>query len=175
MVRVRTTGFDRSYKINDPIITRTMIPVDSSNVHSIGFEFNFKKPHRSKLLVRFLGTQPGGERTGKGSLYEYFDIHPDKFVAFRRAASKGEWVWDELRVRGSRVAHQVRYNLRAIVGKYLPRRAAIRNGKEMFIRRKRQTRAKLGENPIDLVSQLPTQVLGAANVRPNSGRPYRGR
>jgi hypothetical protein len=175
-VRIKTGTFNRQYKLTDPTVTGKMIPVQSSNVHSIGFAFNYKHPLRSTLYVRFLGTDSAGKRSGSGPLYEYFDIHPDKFQQMRKASSKGGWVWDELRVRGSAVQHQVRYSLKAIVDNYLPRQATVRNGREMFVKRTRQPRAKTGEQaPPPITSPLPNQDLGPVRGRPNRGRPKRGR
>tara|TARA_R110002110_G_scaffold412840_1_gene639282 strand:+ start:260 stop:1207 length:948 start_codon:yes stop_codon:yes gene_type:complete len=175
-IQVKTGTFSRTYHHLDPIITGKYIGVSSSNVRSISFNFNFKSPHKSTLYVQFLGTNANGVRTGHGPLYQYFDISPDKFDAFRKAASKGGWVWDELRVRGSAVQHKVRYGLKGIVDGYVPRRGAIRNGKEMFLKRKFTPGARIGEKaPSPIISQLPNQTLGPARGRPRRGRPSRGR
>ena len=175
-VRVKTGSFDRTYSLNDPVLTGEMINVQSSNVHSIGFKMNFLAPTKSTIYVRYLGTNDAGDRVGQGPLYEYFGIHPDQFQSFVKAGSKGVWVWDHLRVRGSRVQHQYRYNLKAIVGGYMPRRATVRNGREMLVKRRRQTRSEIGGKAGRVVvSTLPEQDLGPAKGRPRSGRPNRGR
>jgi len=147
----------------------------------------YATPAKSILLVQFLGTTASGDRSGKGPLYEYISNHPVNFQAFRKAASQGGWVWDELRVRGSRVEHQYQYKLTRVWGGYLPRRATIRDGKELLVRRQGFARAKPGEQPQYMQSQLPTQVIGNARStkqvngrpinrgRPNRGRPNRGR
>ena len=173
-VRIKTGTFDRTYKLDDPVLTGQMIPVTSSNVHSIGFKMNYPTPTQSTIYVRYLGNKDG-VRSGLGPMYEYFDIHPDQFQSFVKAASKGIWVWDHLRVRGSRVQHQYKYSLKAVVNRYMPRRATVRNGREMFVKRRRQLRAKPGEKPVTLTSPLPEQDLGPARGRPKSGRPNRGR
>jgi hypothetical protein len=178
LVRVQTPNFNRTYRPTDPTITGAMIPVTSSNVYAIGYNFSFNNPTKGILYVQFLG---GGEkgnrkRSGPGHLYEYYDIHPDKFQQMRQAASKGGWVWDELRVRGSRVMHKVRYNLKAFAGGNLPRRAAVVNGRQMLIPRVRQGRAAIGERVQTYRSALPRQDLGPVRRgRPNNGRPNNSR
>lgn len=176
-IRIRTAAFSGTYKLTDSIITGKMIEVQSSNVHSIGFAMNYKHPEKSTLFIRFLGDR-NGQRSGKGHLYEYFNINPKKFDSLRRAASSGEWVWDSLRTRGSRVQHQVKYNLKSVMGTSLPRRAAVKSGREMYVQRVRQTKAKFGEQPRTLRSHLPNQDLGPARGTsrpPATGRPHRGR
>jgi len=175
-IRVKTGSFQRDYKLSDPVITGKWIGVQSSNVRSISFNFNFKQPHKSILYVQFLGTDANGKRAGHGPLYEYYDIHPDKFKAFAKASSKGGWIWDELRVRGSAVQHKVKYGLKGIVEGYVPRRATIRNGREMFVRRTITPRSGLNEpRQKPITSPLPDQDLGPARGRPRRGRPNRGR
>ncbi len=175
-IEIKTGSFRRVYSTTDPIITGKWIRVSSSNVRAISFNFNFKFPHKSTLYVQFLGTDAAGNRVGHGPMYEYYDIAPDKFDNFRTAASKGGWIWDELRVRGSAVQHRVKYTLKGIVGGYVPRRATIRNGREMFVRRTIQHRAGLHEKARKpITSPLPDQDLGPARRRPRRGRPRRGR
>jgi hypothetical protein len=175
-IEVKTGSFHRVYSPTDPIITGKWIRVQSSNVRAISFNFSFKFPHKSTLYVQFLGTDAAGNRAGHGPMYEYYDIPPDKFDSFRKTASKGGWIWDELRVRGSAVQHRVKYTIRGTVGGYVPRRATVRNGREMFVKRTIQHRAKLGEKaPKPLTSPLPEQDLGPARGRPRRGRPKRGR
>jgi hypothetical protein len=175
-IQVRTGTFKRTYDTNDPIITGKWIRVSSSNVRAISFNFNFKFPHKSTLYVQFLGTDAAGNRVGHGPMYEYFDIPPDKFDSFHKTASKGGWIWDELRVRGSAVQHRVKYSIKGTVGGYVPRRATVRNGREMFVKRTIQHRAGLNEKAAKpLTSPLPEQDLGPARGRPRRGRPSRGR
>jgi hypothetical protein len=98
-----------------------MIPVSSSNVHSIGFRYD--NPDMGTLLVRYLAQLPDGRRGGPGSLYEYFHVPSLLFERFKQASSKGGFVWDELRIRGTRSGHKFNYDLSGITGGYVPRRA----------------------------------------------------
>ena len=52
-----------------------MIPVQSSNIEAIGYD-----PETSRLRVRF---------NKRDSLYEYNDVPPEIFEAFRTSDSKG--------------------------------------------------------------------------------------
>lgn len=137
-VIVRVGGWSRRFRRDDPVITGRMMDVRSSNVHSIGYEFNFNAPAKSLLLVRYLqkGKTKGTKgQTVPGPLYAYDDCSIDLFRALVRAGSKGKWVWDELRIRGSRTAHRKRYKLRSIAQGYIPRRAGIKTGREAYIPR----------------------------------------
>lgn len=112
-----------------------MIRVASSNVHSIGYQ-----DATGTLAVRFLapevvsagqGVRLGGKTSGPGPLYHYFDVPPKLWASFQSAASKGKWVWDNLRIRGTIAGH--RYDYRLVAGTmassglrltYIPRRAS---------------------------------------------------
>lgn len=115
-----------------------MIPVRSSNVHSIGYEWNpqdARKP--GSLLVRFLGGS-SKHRAGPGALYRYFDVPRSVFVAFKRAASAGKFVWSNLRIRGTVSGHQYDYALAGTgTDGYIPRQAGLKRGQqgEYFLNR----------------------------------------
>lgn len=164
-VEIRTGNFRGRYKTDDPAVTGVMVPVTSSNVHSIGFQFNLKAPAKSTLLVRYLQGQKNSKTMGP--LYGYADVHPKLFEQFLKAASKGKFVWDELRIRGTIAGHQYRYTLLQSVGGNVPRRAILVNGIQILQRRVR--RAKDGRVG---VSKLQTEVKGP--YRPKSNRPNRG-
>lgn len=68
--------------------------VNSSNVGAVQYF-----PEDGKIMVEFLG----------GSAYLYSNITPEEARSFVNAQSKGGWVWDHLRVRGSRTAHRKPY------------------------------------------------------------------
>lgn len=118
-----------------------MLQVSSSNVHSIGFQYDTET--KGTLLVRYLGRDSQGHRSGPGSLYEYFDVPAAVWVQFKNAASKGKFVWDKLRIRGTVSGHRYTYDLAGIVGNYVPRRAQLAfvkgpsgpQVKEMFVQR----------------------------------------
>ena len=163
---------------DDPLFTGEMIDVESSNVHSIGYRINPDAPSQGALLVRF--RQNGkSKRTagGPGPLYEYAGVSPQTFNAFRRAASKGGFVWDELRVRGSRSLHQYDYKLVGISGGYVPRRATRIGSKEYYIGR--NFNGSKSQLPSELVGSLPNHLVrehGRPNrAKPNRGTPNRGR
>lgn len=108
-----------------------MILVKSSNVHSIGFEWNPAGDHLpGNLLVRFLAGM-GSHRAGPGPLYRYRDVPREVFVRFKLAASKGGYVWDELRIRGSIIAHQYDYDLAGTGDDgYIPRQVGFKRGQK---------------------------------------------
>ena len=112
-----------------------MIRVTSSNVHSIGYQSS-----TGTLAVRYLapilisagrGVRIGGKTNAPGPLYHYFDVSPKLWKSFESASSKGKWVWDHLRIRGTVAGHK--YDYRLVTGtvaptgvqlRYIPRRAS---------------------------------------------------
>lgn len=127
----------------------------SSNVYSFGFDYESGtlfvtylghklragsiRHGRRKLgtatsrpqLIGELGKTVTNERGGRGSLYAYYDVPVRVFERMKLAASKGEFVWKELRVKGSIYGHHYRYSLlqgqvstqKGIAGVYIPRKA----------------------------------------------------
>lgn len=63
----------------------------SSNVGMVQYH-----PEDQKLMVEFLS----------GGAYLYSNVSLNEARSFATAQSKGGWVWDHLRVRGSKTAHR---------------------------------------------------------------------
>lgn len=83
-----------------------MIEVSSSsNVHSYGYDETSRT-----LQVRFLGGE-GEHRSGPGPMYHYFHVKKEVFQRMKAAVSKGTFIWDELRKRGSIFDHKYDYTL----------------------------------------------------------------
>lgn len=120
-----------------------MIEVTSSNVHSIGYEWpTADRLNPGNLMVRFLGGT-GKQRSGPGPLYRYHHVPYPIFEAFQIAASKGKFVWSELRVRGTVSGHQYSYDLAGTGGDgYIPRQAGLKRGwqGEWYLKRSYQGR-----------------------------------
>lgn len=121
MVPMRFGG-PQEFPATHPLVTGEMVEVRSSNVHSIGYDVD-----NQTLYVRFWATRVrrGQEVRFPGSLYGYRDVWPEEFLDFLDAASKGNWVWDHLRERGTVSGHKKPYFLAGIVGGYVPRQAAL--------------------------------------------------
>lgn len=136
---------------DDPVYNGQMIRVSSSNVHSIGFRWNAANPSQGTLIVRYLQKgRPGPE-------YEYDRVHPLVFEALRTAESKGRFVWDRLRVRGTVSGHRYHYQLTGIAGGYVPRQAKRYGDNEYFVTRSITAQnARTGERR-RFQSQLPDQ------------------
>lgn len=101
--------------VDHPLVTGDMVPVDSSNVHSIGYDLE-----HHLLYVRYLDS--GGRA---GPLYGYHDVTPDEFLRFLDAPSKGRWVWSNLRERGTIAGYRKPYFLAGITRGYVPRHAVL--------------------------------------------------
>lgn len=131
----RRTPFGFRGNPDAPEYRGQMIAVTSSNVHSIGFEWNDRNPSQGTLLVRFLHKEKGGSAEA-GARYAYNGVHPSVFDSMRRAASKGKFVWDRLRVRGTVSGHRYQYRLeQAHKSGYVPRRAVRYGDREYFVGR----------------------------------------
>lgn len=173
---VRIGGRILNVPPNDALLTGEMVNVQSSNVHSIGYGFNRDHPERGTLKVRFLQPDHTSGSRGKvpGPLYQYFDVHPFIFMAMRESASKGKFVWDKLRIRGTVSGHRYRYRLAGIAQGYVPRQATLRmHAQEWFVQRT----IRVGDQV--LRSQLPTRLVRTLDTRKHheiliSGAPYRG-
>lgn len=82
-------------------------------------------------LIGQHGKTVGQGRGGRGPMYAYYDVPVRVFERMRRASSKGKFVWDELRVRGTVYGHRYRYSLvqgqvstqKGVQGVYVPRKA----------------------------------------------------
>lgn len=89
-----------------------------------------KSTSRPQLVGDLGGTLTAG-RGGRGAMYAYFDVPARVFERMKSASSKGKFVWDELRVRGSVYGHKYRYSLvqgqvstqKGVAGVYIPRKA----------------------------------------------------
>lgn len=161
-------------KKNDPLVTGEMVLVESSNVHSIGYIWNDADPGRGTLKVRFLDKRKNGPASGRGAMYYYFDVHPTLFQAFQKAASKGKWVWDNLRIRGTVSGHQKRYQLMSLASDgYVPRQATRFGNEEWYIRRTVKSAAGKSYTS-ELGDQLVRRVNRGRGNGPNRGRPGNG-
>lgn len=123
---------------------------------------------------------PLGTQIGPGPIYEYTNVSMDEARAFYLAPNPGEWIWDNLRVRGTWSRHRKPYRIVAISRGYLPRKAwwnYKNDGVEWFVRRQ-----VWGSNGSAVYSQLPTAPAPPIGYdghplrgTPNRGRPYRGK
>lgn len=82
-------------------------------------------------LVGEKGGTVGKGRGGRGAMYAYFDVPARVFERMKNAASKGKFVWDELRIRGTVFGHKFRYQLvqgqvTPGTGVYIPRKATAK-------------------------------------------------
>lgn len=75
------------------------------------------------------GGVSGDKLNAPGATYAYYDVPIRLFVRMKLAVSKGTFVWDELRIRGSIHGHKFRYSLVGAAHQpdgdapYIPRRA----------------------------------------------------
>lgn len=117
-------------------------------------------------LVGTLGKTLTGARGGRGSMYCYFDVPPNVFTRMKAASSKGKFVWDALRIRGTIYGHQYRYQLvqgqvTPGVGVYIPRKATRKGFRTRSV-------ADLGTGVRGFqTSTLPEQTF---STRSNGGR-----
>lgn len=179
-------GPAKRFAADHPIVTGEMVPVRSSNVHSIGYDAS-----GAYLYVRFLQADPilsarqaDLERKGPGPLYRYSSVEPEQFLAFLAAPSAGEWIWDHLRVRGTASGHRKDYELVGVMHDYVPRKATLMaDGREWFLQRRIRTTGgrwltssrKTEPVPASYYQQFGRPNRGEADRgEPNRGEPNRG-
>lgn len=180
---VTVGGIQLRLQPNDPLLTGEWIPVTSSNVHSIAFIWNDARPAQGTLRIRFL--EKRGGTTKAGPVYHYLDVHPALFQDFRRAASKGRWVWDHMRIRGTVSGHRYKYMLAMLSSSgYVPRQATRVGNEEWYIRRKVRSKTQTTRGGNVHLGQTHVSQLDDAFVkywddrrhgRPNRGGPNRGK
>lgn len=170
VVDLNIDGANRRFPVTHPIITKAYVMANSSNVHSFSYDID-----RFKLFIRFHAS--GKQGRGKGTLYAYNAVPPKMFLSLMEAPSKGTWVWDNLRIRGTVSGHQKDYELVAFTGGYLPRKATMTAEGETYLQREMPA-YNVGSKQFHTVkSALPTQLVRGAINRgtPNRGKPNRGR
>jgi len=113
-----------------PLLTGEFVQVASSNVHSYSYDYE-----AAALYIRFLDHGDDGARGGPGPLYRYDNVEPELALDLERAASKGGWVWDHLRIRGTISGHQKDYALVGVPGGYVPRKATLTEAGETLVPR----------------------------------------
>lgn len=169
-LRGRTMPKRPQYPDDHPAVTGEMTEVDSSNVHSIGFKWQPGKSFLGTLKVRFLQAGKNGGK-GPGPLYYYYGVAPQLFDAFLASASKGRFVWDRLRIRGTVSGHQYHYELKGITNGYLPREAIRQGDTEYYIGRSATFRSTKTGATRTFTSKLPDRAVG--RYRPDRGAPDR--
>lgn len=145
-----------------------MIRVQSSNVYAIGFNPDPGGAEIGTLKVQFKAYSPGvGTMDAAGPLYHYFHVPTAVWDAFQVAASKGRFVWDKIRVRGTVSGHHYNWSLAGITHAYVPRRASGEQEGEFFRKRSIAFQGNV------LTSELPE--VKVRDWGPNRGEPNRGR
>ena len=168
-------GGTKRFPKDHPIVTGAMIETpQSSNVYAYGYDLDIWA-----LYVRFKdGTADylGKKRQQPGSLYLYRNVEPETFLELHKASSKGGWVWDVLRIRGTVSGHNYDYALVGIQNGYVPRKATMTAQGEAY--KPRTIRTDQGRGP---KSQLGYELVRpwtpnrGAPSSPNRGKPNDGR
>ena len=118
---VRINGID--YPRNHPVLSGRFVRVpNSSNVYEFGYDID-----NHYLYVRYQEPHEHGTKAGPGPLYRYTAVQPYQFITLYNAGSKGIWVWDNLRIRGTISGHQHGWELVGVMeGQMVPRRATVK-------------------------------------------------
>jgi hypothetical protein len=170
-VEIQTGSGTQRFPADHPVVTGEEIPAPgSSNVFSFFYDLT-----KNAIYIRFLGGNSQA-RGGPGSLYVYHGCSPEEFVRLYDAASKGTWIWDNLRIRGTQSGHRKEYSLAAISGGYVPRKATMTGEGEAYVPRTRfyQDGSYYDSAlPFELLSDRmrPPPMFGGGSADPNTGRP----
>lgn len=158
------------YKLpaNHPAVTGDFINTPtSSNVHSFGFDLD-----THTLYVRFKAQRRDVKEQGRGNqpgaLYSYAHVPLELFLRMMNAGSKGTFIWDNIRIRGTLSGHRFDYALVGVANGYVPRKATLTPQGEAYI-----SRSVFSDKGNRLRSSLPDQLvrpLAPPGRRPNNGR-----
>lgn len=168
-------GGMRRFPVSHPIVTAEWIRTpESSNVYAFRYVYDTRTLH-----VAFRQWTPTeGKSRSRGPIYGYYHVGPEVFLGFIDAPSKGAFVWDSLRVRGTVSGHQYDYRLVATKGEYVPRKATLTPQGEWFVQRTVTGRGVKTGKQYTLTSQLPSgPAMRGVPFRgqPPRGEPDRGR
>ena len=163
IVTLPVKGRGQKFPVDHPIVTGQMIPASSTNVHSYSYDIAVKV-----LYVRY--KQGKGQDLTNGRLYAYSNVMPDMFLRMYEAPSKGEWIWEEIRTKGTKSGHKKGYALVGIQGNYVPRKADIEAVAGTTLKREvfRQ-RTVLTSRGRELTSALPS-TASPNRAKPNNGQ-----
>ena len=135
VVDLDLAGSRRRFPVNHPIVTKEMIRTpESSNVYAYSYDLDNWTMH-----VRF--QSPIENSSGPGPLYAYHTVPPKIFLSMYQAPSKGTFIWDEIRIRGTVSGHHFDYRLEAVRDGYVPRKATMTPAGEMYLPRTVQVRS----------------------------------
>lgn len=107
-----------------------LAPLLNARGVSVGKRRKGRGTSREQLIGKS-GRTISGKSKSRGPMYAYFDVPARVFQRMKLASSKGKFVWDELRKRGSMWGHKYRYSLvqgavvnqSGVSGVYIPRKA----------------------------------------------------
>lgn len=90
------------------------------------------------------------------SIYAYFSVSPQEAASMYRAESHGKWVWDALRIRGTRLGFRRSYVYLSAASSQSrvwdeTRESAVAHGEEA----ERQTAEHFGRVSLDAIKQAP--------------------
>lgn len=85
-------------EVDDFLYGGMILFVKSSNVGAVQYHVN-----EQKMMVEYLG------KGGKPRAYLYSNVSEAEALSFVQASSKGVWVWDHLRIRGTKNGHRKSY------------------------------------------------------------------
>lgn len=131
-----------------PMLTGEMVSTpESTNVYEFGYDID-----TLTLYVRYQTEHQKGTRGGPGSLYGYYGVSPEEFLALYATRNRGggeggdstpgTWIWSHVRERGTVSGHQKDYRLVGVMGGYVPRKATVRATAEIMGKRGKPLKKK---------------------------------
>src|SRR5690606_31284603 len=110
----------------------------------------------------------------------YSHFPPHMFLKMIAAGSKGDFVWDNIRVRGTVSGHKFDYRLVGVREGYVPRKAVLRGDGEWFEPRQMRVRhAQSGRSRVIKsrrgAEPVPRRHSNLPGGSINRGAPNRGR
>lgn len=146
------------------------LKVQSRNVYAIAYSLATRE-----LFVQYLFWAPGMEQhSGPGPVYRYESISPSLALTAYDAASKGVWIWDNLRIRGTFAGHRFPYALFYVSNEYVPRRATYVSDREWFVPRDFFAKSDGKWKPVRSSLPLAPARWRGEDVSPFTGKPDDG-
>lgn len=146
------------------------LKVVSRNVYAIAYSLATRE-----LFVQYLFWAPGMEQhSGPGPVYRYESISPSLALTAYDAASKGVWIWDNLRIRGTFAGHQFPYSLFHVANEYVPRKATFMLGGEWFVPRDFFAKSEGKWKPVRSSLPLAPVRWRGEDASPFTGKPDNG-
>lgn len=120
-----------------PVDTGEWVKVTDQNIHSFAYD---RESHDLYIRYNYYDERHSyvnpSNSTAPGALYRYSNVPIELARSFYAAKDRsGQWLWDNIRVRGTWSGHHYQYDLVSTKGGYVPRKSVPIGGFEAWVPR----------------------------------------